>query len=175
MQEIKEVITAPAEQVEEIKSSAQDEIVALYCSLKEGSDPDADSQLEVSRGGYPFFTLRANQFKRMSRKDAQWYVGKASRHDITNPLQLSLVAIAELEMVKQRLQAEKNARADRDAQAKKDAEAAAAKADAEAAKVAEIRMAHVNSAIEAGAIEKHEDADMMTNADLLAATKAKKA
>ena len=173
MQEIKDEVLPQVEVVAEVKATAMDELVALYCSYK---NPEAvgNDYLEVAKGGEKFFKLRAGQFYRMKRGTAQWHISRASRYDETNPLTLSIKTIDEIDALKAAAEAKKHARADAEAQAAKAAKEAQDKLEAEAATAAKLRRSLIDAAIGAGVIKESHEADGLTNDDLAAHTAAAK-
>lgn len=174
MNEITEAQAAPIEQLEEMKSQANDEIVALFCSAKPGFSAGDGDKMEIAKAGEPFAIMRANTFKKMRRETAHWHIAKSKRNDDRNPLMLSIVELAEIEALRAKVAADKAAQADAQAAAKKAAEAEVKRLQAESDKAAAVRIELVAKAVQAGAIENVDAADNMTNADLTDAI-AKKA
>jgi hypothetical protein len=165
MEEIAEIVPEAPATLAEIRATAQDEMVVLFCSAKEGQSGDG-YQMEIARGGDPFFILKAGQFKQMTRGKAQWHIGRSSKNDRSNPLVLSIKTMDEIGAMKAKVQADKAAQANALAQAAKDLAKAKAEEAARNQVEADTRLALVNAAIEAGVIESAEAAEGMTNDDL---------
>lgn len=70
-------------------SNAQSEIVTLACKVKPGMQ-DAGTIVTISNGGQEF-RLKAGQAVRIPRARAQFFLSKAERWDVTNPLTLEIV------------------------------------------------------------------------------------
>lgn len=165
MQEVTDPIVESVEIAGEVQTNSADEIVALFCSYKDKRDPSqyGNDDLEISKGDQPYFRLKGGQFKKMPRGIAQWHLGKSSRWDATQPLELTIKSLEEIQIMKNAAQAKKHAQADADAQAAQAAKAEVERLELEAAAKAKVRRELLDQALGAGVIKTSDEADDFTN------------
>ncbi len=166
MDEVAEQVPQQAEVLTEIRSNADDEVVALFCDYKPGHQGSGEESAEIVKGGEKYFRLKAGQFKKMTRGTAQWHVGKSRRWDETNPLMLEIKTLEEIQALQNAADAKKHAKADAEAIAAKEAKAVQDKIEAEAKAAADVRRDLLDKALGAGAIASSKEAEALTNKDL---------